>query len=255
MPELSGSLRDFPLAEVIALLTAGKKTGVLKVEGTAGGGVITFSEGQIVHHADQGQGDGTESLVDTLVRLARTPKGVFAFQAGVASVATHEARHDAATVLSQLNERLLVWSEVEASIGSTHDEYVVSRVPDEEAQIELLGVDWNVLASLGAGASAHDIAERFELDEFEVAEAFGRYLEAGLIEPRPAVGDRAPAFVGGDILLEPRYFEEEAGSEVILDLTDSAAAPAEPEPEPGDGREAPASELAARWRDLRASRS
>lgn len=45
----SGSLADVPLPDLLQLLTTGKKTGALRVDGPAAGGAVHVREGRIIH--------------------------------------------------------------------------------------------------------------------------------------------------------------------------------------------------------------
>jgi len=258
MSELSGRLSDFALSQVLVLLRTGNKTGVLRIAGSIGEGSLNFNDGEIVHNPE----DDTD-LVDLLVSLARIPDATFVFESGVVSVGGPDSHHDPATVLPQLAERLDAWNELEETLGSAFDPYVTTAGADDGADLDLSGADWNLLASLGDGSSAAGLSRRLGLDEFETAQRLASFLTLGLIAPMSeGLPHRAPVPVGESaILIEPHIplqpseptRQADVSSSVVLDLTEprpDEAKKAEPVPEEDE----PASELAARWRDLRSSR-
>jgi hypothetical protein len=263
MTDLSGRLSDFALSQVLTLLGTGAKTGVLRITGSIAEGSLNVNAGKIVHLADD-----ADDLIDILVDLARIPNASFAFESGVVSVGGPDTHHDPADVLPLLAERLAAWAEVEESIGSAYEPFVIVAGADPDAALEVSGAHWNLLASLGDGSSAAGLAKRLGLGEYETAMDLAHFAELGLIAPMAKVSQhRQPPPQGdGTALVEPRLIgtggapvrePDTTSTSVVLDLTgprvdeslagtdDGAEAPVEA---------APASELAARWRDLRASR-
>ena len=261
MPDLTGQLSDFSLSEVVCLLGAGKKTGVLRIEGAIGHGTLNFNEGTLIHITEDEP--AVDSLTEVMLGLARIPDATFAFEAGVVSVGGPEAHHEIGPVVTELAKRLAAWSKVEARIGSALEPYVIVAGAEEGQALDLTGTDWNLLAALGDGSSAAGLARRTDQDEFDIAIALGRFLDAGLIAPMPELApgrESTPAGSGGTMLVEPHIpppLSPEPTSEVILDLTVERVEtdPVADDEEEISAREEPASALAARWRDLRASRS
>ncbi len=261
MPDLTGQLSDFSLIEVVCLLGAGRKTGVLRIEGAIGHGTLNFNEGTLIHMTDDEP--AVDSLTEDMLGLARIPDATFAFEAGVVSVGGPETHHEIGPVVTELAERLEAWSKVEARIGSALEPYIIVAGADEGQTLELTGSDWNLLAALGDGSSAAGLARRTDHDEFDIAIALGRFLDAGLIAPMPDLApgqESIPAGSGGGMLAEPRIQPPESAeptSEVILDLTVERVYtdPGADDEAEISAREEPASELAARWRDLRAPRN
>lgn len=54
---LEGNLRDFSLTDMFRLLQTGSKTGVLRVEGPAGSGIVCFREGGVFHASSGGSSE------------------------------------------------------------------------------------------------------------------------------------------------------------------------------------------------------
>lgn len=260
MPDLTGHLDDFALSELIALLGKGDKTGVLRIEGAIGDGTLNFNEGKLIYQGEPPT--AFESLTNLIVDLARLPDATFAFEAGVVSVGGPESHYDIEVVLAELAERLTAWSEVEDRIGSALQPYVIVATADEDDPLGISGADWNLLAHLGDGSSAAGLARRTDRDEFDIAVALGRFLDAGLIATmgdQQAAAASEPMYSDGEFLSEPRRstpVPPEHEPEVFLDLTGKRYGPSDHEKSASGNsdEEEPASELAARWRDLRASR-
>ncbi len=260
MPDLTGHLDDFALSELISLLGKGNKTGVLRIEGAIGEGTLNFNEGKLIYQGEPAT--AFEALTNVIVDLARLPNATFAFEAGVVSVGGPESLYDIEVVLAELSERLAAWSEVEDRIGSALQPYVVAATADEDDPLGISGADWNLLANLGDGSSAAGLARRTDRDEFDIAVALGRFLDAGLIstmEDQQVGAGSEPLYSDGETLSEPSRSSTALpapGPEVFLDLTgkrSGASDPAKP-PLATPDEEKPASDLAARWRDLRASK-
>lgn len=258
MTDLSGRLSDFALSQVLTLLETGTKTGVLRVTGTVGEGSLNINDGKVVHRGDDGA-----DLIDALVGLARIPGATFAFESGVVSVGGPDTHHRIGDLLPSLAERLSAWAEVESTIGSAHEPHVLIAKADPEADLLLSGADWNLLVSLGSGASAAGLSRSLDLDEFTTAQDFARFAALGLIgrlTDGPPKSERAPVADGSglveprDMVSTPEREPDTTSTTVLLDLTGPRVDETEKQPEPEPVEDKPPSELAARWRDLRASR-
>ena len=75
---LQGTIDTFELTEVVRLLAAGSKTGVLRLEGSRGSGRVWVDEGKVttitVDHAPR-----AESLAEAMFELLRFEDGHFTF--------------------------------------------------------------------------------------------------------------------------------------------------------------------------------
>jgi hypothetical protein len=75
---LSGQLADFGVAELLQILSMGKKSGVLAIEGDQAQGQVYLNEGRLVHAADERGLDGEAAFR----RLAANRSGRFSFTLG-----------------------------------------------------------------------------------------------------------------------------------------------------------------------------
>lgn len=311
MSELNGNLADFPLRDVIQLLSAGAKTGILVVETRDLRGSVFFDDGLLTFATTRAgaadargsdrrdpmaQEDAKDLIVGVVVRLLRQDGGSFLFENGITPVHPTDGAYPAADVIEGAEELLGSWEQIEKSIGSVRAPHRLVREPDENELI-LSPSDWRVLSGVAEAGSVVEVSVALAMPEFDVAVAMASLCERGLIEPR---SDGEPAFITestyerqitptvdtefeyyvnshGTALREPviprlsepvledveEPIEEPAAeSEVFLDLTkveEADVVASAPEPIPSlqarrnNTDEAPSSELARRWRDLRAA--
>ena len=266
MSEFSGSLTDFTLSAVLRLLGVGTKTGILVINSSGLDGSVFFDEGEISfastrwasaagatkeHDRREQTGEQTtvtpdEMIADVLTRLIRRGDGSFTFQAGVQPVHDVEATYPVESILELVELRMEVWNELLLSLGSTDQPYRMARALELDEKVELSGLDWNVLAALGSGTSVANISLDIRLPELETAEILVRLKTDGLVEDGQftnAPADDPYRTANGGRLVEPDP------EHVMVNITDAVVEAQADE----DAREEPASELAARWRDLRAS--
>ena len=261
MSELSGNLADFALPAVIRLLAAGSKTGILVVQGTHLDGSVFFDDGELTYATTrknsvitpepsqerraQDSPEHDTMIADVATRLTRQGGGTFSFQAGVFPVHTVETSYSVDHVLKMVDMQLEMWLDIDVALGSTDQPYTMTGDLPIDEKIELTGQQWNVLAALGPGQSASDIAARMILSELTTAEILVMLKEDGLVEAAELSTVRSPATGGhsadGDRLIEPME------PDIVVRLTDAVQQADEEEVE----MEAPVSELAARWRNLR----
>lgn len=254
MSELSGNLADFELSAVIRLLAAGKKTGILVVNGPHLDGSLFFEAGALTYattrrnaartarededRREAGPRQADALIADVTTRLKRQGRGTFTFQADVHPVHSVDTSFPVNRILKMVEERLAVWQDVDDAIGSTDQPYRLTAGANDDARVQLHGSEWNLIAAVGSGSSVTELASRLRLPDLQIAEMVVALKERGLMEaapekPRPV----ATVNTHGGRLYQPDP------DDLVIDLTER-----EPPPEP---KEAPASELAARWRDLR----
>ena len=300
MSELSGALTDFPLRQVLRLVASGTKSGILVVTGESVRGSIFFKEGRVIFATTRSgppqerddtpdrrrptEADEARILTSVVMRLLRLHDGAFVFQSGVEPMHPTIGNLAVETVIEQAEELISVWDGIEDAIGSLHQPYALRPGHDTD-QITLTPRQWNVLAGLGAGTSAADVASDAALAEFDVASTMAELIDRKLIMPveRPPVGpaaadaesdptpepaeitvtavvDRAEA-VGEPTLAERyEYYVNSRGSElrepppevsgIVLDLTDNSVDRVHSPASTKESEPEPASELARRWRDL-----
>lgn len=216
MSELSGSLEDFPLPDVLRLLSKGSKDGVLHMYGDVVRGRVYLVEGKISYATtresdDFAEGSGSEGrkqedrrrvrlgdvsdddpelftevlrlqIVEVLVRLGRETSGSFVFQNGVSPQEAVKEPFEVDDLLIAAEAELKEWQRIEAIIGTTSTPLrMVTGVP-EDRKITLDGTAWNALAALGTGDSTRAIAERLNVFEIVAARVMARLVQDELVE-------------------------------------------------------------------------
>lgn len=216
MSELSGSLEDFPLPDVMRLLARGRKDGVLHVYGDTSRGRVYLDEGRISYATtrasdDFAEGDGAEGangahdrrrtklidvadddptrfmeylesqIVEVLVRLGRESSGSFVFQNGVRPTEPVKEPFPIDGLLARAEGELKEWHRIEDIIHSTATPLTLNGSMAADHQITIDGLAWNAIACLAGQASSRDIAK--ELGEFEIvaARTMARLVEQGLV--------------------------------------------------------------------------
>jgi hypothetical protein len=231
MSELSGSLDDFPLPDVLRLLSKGRKQGVLHVYGDVTRGRVYLAEGR-VSYATTRDGDdfadskGSEArqpqerrrielsavqeedpkqfneylrsqIVEVLVRLGRETSGSFVFQNGVSPSEPVDQPLTVDELLSEAEAELKEWTRIESIIGSTGTSLTMIRSVEADQRITIDGTAWNALAVMSGAATARDVAEHLGQFEIAAARTMARLVEQGLVElagdPRAAGLAQAPA--------------------------------------------------------------
>ena len=323
MSELSGSLEDFPLPDVLRLLARGSKHGVLHVYGDVVRGRVYMDEGKVAYATtrstdDFAEGAGAEKrdgadrrrvrldevsdedpelfgdflklqITEVLVRLGRETSGSFVFQNGVTPEEAVKEPFDVDDLRAGAEAELKEWHRIEAIIGTTSQPMKMLTPIDEDRSVTLSGFEWNAIGVLGETATTREVAERLQIFEIVAGRIIARLVEEGLVEvaldpkaARESVEDVADE-QGPELDDEPdpvSKTKKHAKSEPESELSDSetrevlsALSNREekgsdgfeglgddpehdddlPETDIDDDEEPPASELARRWRDLRAS--
>ena len=329
MSELSGSLEDFPLPDVLRLLNRGTKHGVLHVYGDVVRGRVYLDEGRISYATtrstdDFAEGAGAENRADAdrrrlhleevgdedpelfndflklqitevLVRLGRETSGSFVFQNGVIPEESVKEPFSVDEVLAAAEAELKEWTRIEAIIGTTSQPMTLVLPVEEDRQIKLSGLEWNTLGVLATTATTREVAERLQMFEIVAGRIIARLVEEGLVEvamdPKAAKAPSAPPPVEEEPVPSPvedaaalieedddddeetTDLSEDETREVLSALTRDEPRGAEgfeglgddePEDETADDEDVgpdqdndldeqpPASELARRWRNLRA---
>lgn len=328
MSELSGNLNDFPLPEVLRLLSRSQTLGVLNVYGDVVRGRIYLNEGKISYATtrstdDFAEGVGTESrldsdrrtlqldevgnespelftdflrlqIIEVLVRLGRETTGSFVFQAGETPQEAIKEPFPVDEILAGAEAELKEWHRIEAIIGTTSQLMSTTKVVDEGRSISLSGSEWNILGVLASTATTRDVGESLQMFEIVAGRSIARLVEEGLVQvaevhPKAAPTDTAspttqvaPSERGGrtspdpgagahsdadgsdlsqretqDLISALSHQDEKPsrhGFEGLEDEPEVTEAPstetANTQSHPDD--QPPASELARRWRDLRA---
>ena len=227
MSELSGNLQDFPLPDVLRLLSKGKKNGVLHLYGEEHRGRVYLDDGRISYATTRAgdefadaegagaAGDGERhridlgeikdqnpekfqdhlksQIVEVLVRLGRETEGSFVFQNNVTPAEPVKEPFMVEDILSDAEAELKEWTRIENIIGTTSTRMTMVKSMPANTTITIDGTAWNALAVMTGSASARKIAG--ELNQFEIvaARALARLVEQGLVEPTTDQADPEPA--------------------------------------------------------------
>jgi len=267
MSELSGSLEDFPLPDVLRLLAKGSKDGVLHMYGDVVRGRVYLNEGKISYATtresdDFAEGQGSEGrnaedrrrvrleevsdddpelftevlrlqIVEVLVRLGRETSGSFVFQNGVSPQEPVKEPFEIEKLLAAAEAELKEWHRIESIIGTTSTPLrMVTGIPEDQ-KIALDGTAWNALAALGAGDSVRAIAERLNVFEIVAARVMARLVEDELVE---IVLDPKAAAPVSDPAAEPSPDLEPSGEPQPSDDPEAESETSD-EPEPNENRE------------------
>jgi hypothetical protein len=180
-PTLQGSLEEFPLDAVVAMLSRSGQVGALEVDapGLADGPEAIWFSGGDVHVAQR------EDAVETLFQLLVTG-GRFEFHTSEEIPAELAEVVPAEALLSEVSDRLAEWRVIAELIPSTA---VVLRMaaslPAEADEVVLGREDWEVLAHLDGVRSVAEVTRSIGVGAFEVCRVLHRLRKAGAVEPVP----------------------------------------------------------------------
>ncbi len=197
MSELSGDLRDFPLRQMLELIATGSKSGILVITADSLRGSVFFKDGRVIfattragpgkpedaadrrHPADANEANIVTSV---LMRLLRLEEGTFVFQSGVEPMHPTTGDLTVKEVLDSAEKLLSTWSEIEDSISSIHQTFAI-RPTSDPGEVVVSAEQWKILAAMGSGRSAAEIASVAALPEFDVASAMADLADRKLITP------------------------------------------------------------------------
>lgn len=217
MENLNGTLETFGLDDVVGLIAAAGRTGVLRIEAGPFTGRVFFVDGDVTYATTRGE-DGSVSdllrytadrpvrerrgrggrrkqrsleslvrqqIVEVFVRLRRPEHGRFWFVEGVKTRAYGtEAHHRFSVddVLEASDERREEWRSIEPLVPDGSTEFRLRpRLREGTSEAEIASRDWEVLAAVGSAATVQDVAERLGLFEYPAARLVADLVERGLL--------------------------------------------------------------------------
>ncbi len=225
---LEGTLKDFPLPDIIQLLSLSRKTGAVEIVGTDG-----FGTGKLYFHQGKVVSAALEDLLapDAAYAFFTFPGGSFRFN-------ENEMPGPQAAPITISNEFLIIegirradeWEKLRDKVPSL--DLILGLVADPVAgnrDINLKPDEWRVLTMINGRDSVRTIARRTTFGDFKTARIIYHLLTSGLIEPlgmdRPAPAavpapptGPPPDGTGGAAAAQPRL----SGS-VIRPLTPAPA--------------------------------
>jgi hypothetical protein len=177
---LEGNLKDFDLADILQLISFGKKTGALNVTSDHDEGVIYFDEGTAVHStAADVAGDAAVG------RILRWRIGSFAFKPD----ATTDQRSVQSPIMHLVLEaarQIDEWQDIQKLIPSL--ELVLSieeKPPAGTEDIQLQPLEWRILALVDGNRPITQIIKESHLGDFETCKVLYGLLSSGLIKVLP----------------------------------------------------------------------
>jgi hypothetical protein len=239
---LQGTIDTFELTEVVRLLAAGRKTGVLRLEGSRGTGRLWVSEGQVtaveVDHAPNADGHA-----EAMFELLRFDDGAFTFVPDERTADGGEPT-DLEEILGEAEAQLAEWREIEQVVPTTRAT-VTLRPELSRADVVLDKARWRLVAAIGGGITVATLGESLGLGELPISRAVKELIELGVADlstvvveeriPEPVAVEPEPAPAAEP---EPEPFvappaEPVVESEpvILAEIVDEAPAPIEISPD------------------------
>lgn len=182
---LQGSLDDFALPDVLALLASTKKTGELHVSGERGGGRLWLRAGEVVW-AEAGEATDT---ADCVFELLRATGGQFRFTSDV-TPPDETSPQPVEPLLAEATARLAEWAGIEQVVPSLAA--VVRLEPEPPApEVVVSAEQWRALVAVAEGGTVAAVARALGTGEFGACRAVKELVDAGLVAvatgPRPGL--------------------------------------------------------------------
>ena len=183
---LQGTIDTFELTEVVRLLAAGSKTGVLRLEGSRGSGRVWVDEGKVttitVDHAPR-----AESLAEAMFELLRFEDGHFTFASDeLANPAGEPTELDG--ILVDAEAQLAEWREIEVVVPTTRA-LVTLRRELTRADVVLDKQRWRLVAAIAGGITVATLGDAMDLGELPVSRAVKDLIELGVVDLDITVAD------------------------------------------------------------------
>ena len=227
---LQGTLETFALPDVLRLLASTRKTGRLRLTGSAGSGSLWLADGAIVA-SEASRAPLAHSPSDVLFELLRFKEGDFVFDDEDTSAEAGEPA-DVEGALSSAEEMLDEWKSIEAVVPSL-DGWVSLRAELPTDEVTLDGARWQQVVAVAGGATVGQLGEVLGLAELPVSRTVKELVELGLVE----IGE-APAGTATTVAPSPSFEPEptpgyahvDASPEPAFESSFEPTAPREPEP-------------------------
>jgi len=178
---LEGNLKDFDLADILQLISLGKKTGALNVEIDKDKGAIFFEEGTAVFaSAGDMLGDGA------ITRILRWRKGSFVFKPDE-TVDQHNVQSPIMHLVLEAARQIDEWEDIQKLIPSLDLILAIEEKPPAGTEdIQLQPLEWKVLATVDGSRPITQIVKDSHLGDFDTCKVLYGLLSSGLIKVLPA---------------------------------------------------------------------
>jgi hypothetical protein len=210
---LQGTIDTFELTEVVRLLAAGSKTGVLRLEGSRGSGRLWVNGGKVtatkVDHAPR-----AETHAEALFELLRFEDGSFTFISDELADAAGEPG-DPEEILDAAEALLAEWRDIEAVVPTTRA-MVTLRRQLSRGDVVLDKQRWELVATIGGGVTVATLGEIMDLGELPVSRAVKDLIELGVVELDATIVDGPAVEIVEIVDPEPGpVYEPVIGSEAV----------------------------------------
>lgn len=176
---LQGTIDTFELTEVVRLLAAGSKTGVLRLEGSRGSGRVWVKKGKVtaieVDHAPR-----TGGHAEAMFELLRFEDGSFTFASGGEADPEGEPT-ELEEILGAAEGQLAEWREIERVVPTTRA-HVSLRPELKRGDVVLDKQRWRLVAAIGGGITVATLGEVMDLGELPVSRAVKELIELGVVD-------------------------------------------------------------------------
>jgi len=172
---LSGDLKDFGLNDIFQFIQMGGKDGALYLKSIKGEAAIYFKGGNI-QHAEVGSNDGTDAINELLT----WNDGTFNFIAGE-GIDKVTIDLPVQNVILEAARQIDEWKKMGDVIPSSR--VVVDFVEEPDVgDIELHPMEWKALSFVDGNKSIKEIADKLEMNNFEVAKILYGLVQSGLVK-------------------------------------------------------------------------
>lgn len=175
---LQGSLDNFALDEVLALLASTHKTGHLRLSGDRGTGSLWVGDGELIG-AEASNAAGDADYADVMFELLRFQSGNFSFIADEAPPRAGDPETiDDVVVAGQ--ELIVEWRGIESVVPSL-DHYLepVASLPSE--QVMLTNAEWQTIQAIGEGDTVGEACRSLSEGELKGCRRIKGIVERGLV--------------------------------------------------------------------------
>jgi hypothetical protein len=219
---LNGSLDTVALPDVLRLIAASAKSGLLRIEQTSPSGRIFIVDGQIAFATTRNENDPIDDLlhmeyradyvgstedrrvvdlnelldsnpdafhrfleqmvVEVMSRLLRVNEGRFRFDVDIRSHREIPHSFEVEDMISQANTRSDAWARIFEVVPSSSAPFRMAPRLNDGDQVALGRRDWALLAATGASTSIDEIARSLKIFEFAAAKKVAELTQKGLVE-------------------------------------------------------------------------
>lgn len=185
---LEGTLATFSIPDVLQLLAATKKSGMLAVTGDNGNGELWLDGGAVVAASATGETSSSDPVA-VLMGLLRLEDGSFAFNDGAAADDPGDPQ-EVAPLLEAATALAAEWAELEAVVPSS-DAWVTLAADLAEDEVTLSSEDWSRVVAIAGGVTAAELATTFDVDAIATARWVKGLVARSLVEVAPEAPEGA----------------------------------------------------------------